>query len=103
MNGMTKQDIFRILQQNRARLRAFGVKRIGLFGSFVRGQQRQDSDVDLLVEFEPGQKTFDHFMQLSFYLDDVLGRRVEVVTVESLSPYMAAHILNEVEDAALVA
>ncbi|NLT21890.1 MAG: nucleotidyltransferase family protein [Syntrophorhabdus sp.] len=103
MNGMTKQDIFRILRQNRARLRAFGVKRIGLFGSFVRGQQRQDSDVDLLVEFEPGQKTFDHFMQLSFYLDDVLGRRVEVVTVESLSPYMADHILNEVEDAALVA
>jgi hypothetical protein len=103
MNGMTKQDIFRILRQNRARLRSFGVKRIGLFGSFVRGQQRQDSDVDLLVEFEPGQKTFDHFMQLSFYLDDVLGRRVEVVTVESLSPYMAAHILNEVEDAALVA
>ncbi len=103
MKGMTKQDVFRILQQNQARLRAFGVKRIGLFGSFVRGQQRPDSDVDLLVEFEPGEKTFDHFIQLSFYLDDALGRRVEVVTVESLSPYMAAHILNEVEDAALVA
>lgn len=103
MNGMTKEDVFRILQQNQARLRDFGVKRIGLFGSFVRGQQRQDSDVDLLVEFEPGQKTFDHFMQLSFYLDDVLGRRAEVVTVESLSPHMAAHILNEVEDVALVA
>ncbi len=100
---MTKQDVFRILQQNRARLHALGVKRIGLFGSFVRGQQRPDSDVDLLVEFEPGQKTFDHFIHLSFYLEDVLGRRVEVVTVESLSPYMAAHVLNEVEDAALVA
>lgn len=100
---MTKNDVFHILHQNRAELQAFGVKRLGLFGSFVRGQERPDSDIDLLVEFEPGEKTFDHFMALSFYLEEVLGRRVEVVTPESLSPYMAAHILSEVEDAALVA
>ncbi|HBL24632.1 MAG: nucleotidyltransferase family protein [Syntrophorhabdaceae bacterium] len=103
MNAMTKNDVFHILHQNKTELQAFGVKRLGLFGSFVRGQERPDSDIDLLVEFEPGEKTFDHFMALSFYLEEVLGRRVEVVTPESLSPYMAAHILSEVEDAALVA
>jgi len=61
----TKQKIFNVLQQNQSRLSALGVKRIGLFGSFVRGEQRTDSDIDLLVEFEPTRKTFDTFMELS--------------------------------------
>ena len=100
---LTKQDVFDILRQNRARLQSLGVKRLGLFGSFVRGQQRTDSDVDLLVEFETGKKTFDHFIELCFYLEELLGHKVELVTAESLSPHMAPHILNEVEDAALVA
>jgi predicted nucleotidyltransferase len=50
-----------------------------------------------LVEFEPGQKTFDNFMRLAFLLEDVLGRPVEVVTAESLSPYLRPHIAREVE------
>ncbi len=69
----------------------------GLFGSFVRGDQRADSDVDVLVEFEEGQKTFDHFIGLSFLLEDLLGRRVELVTCDSLSPHIGPHILREVE------
>jgi predicted nucleotidyltransferase len=64
----TKQDVWKILHQNRDRLKALGVSRIGLFGSFVRGEQHPDSDIDLLVEFEAGQKTFDAFMDLSFLL-----------------------------------
>ncbi|MGB6068896.1 MAG: nucleotidyltransferase domain-containing protein, partial [Desulfomonilaceae bacterium] len=78
----TKQDILATLEQNRSRLRALGVKKIGLFGSFVRGEQRPDSDIDLLVEFELGQKTFDAFMELCLFLDDVLRHKTEVVTVE---------------------
>jgi len=80
-----------------------GVKRIGLFGSFVRGDQNSDSDIDLLVEFEIGRKTFDNFMELSFFLEEVLQHKVELVTVESLSPYIGPHILKEVEYAALAA
>jgi len=53
----TKQDVMEILHQNRDRLKELGVSRIGLFGSFVRGEQYDDSDIDLLVEFEAGQKT----------------------------------------------
>jgi len=99
----TKQDVLKILHQNRDRLKALGVSRIGLFGSLVRGEQHPDSDIDLLVEFEPGQKTFDAFMELSFFLEEILQRRIELVTVESLSPYIGPHILKEVEYAALAA
>ena len=99
----TKQDILNALDRNRSDLRALGVRRIGLFGSFVRGEQRPDSDIDLLVEFEPGGKTFDTFMELSFFLEEILQHRIELVTVESLSPYLAPHILKEVEYADLAA
>lgn len=99
----TKQDILNVLHENQARIRALGVRRLGLFGSFVQSRQRSESDVDLLVEFEPGQKSFDHFMQLSFLLEDLLQRRVELVTPEALSPHIGPHILSEVEHAALAA
>ncbi|MBN1918195.1 MAG: nucleotidyltransferase family protein [Verrucomicrobia bacterium] len=99
----TKKDILEALDQNRSRLSALGVRRIGLFGSYVRGEQRPDSDIDLLVEFQPGRKTFDSFMELSFFLEDLFQRKVELVTVESLSPHLAPHILSEVEYAALAA
>jgi hypothetical protein len=76
---------------------------LGLFGSFRRDQQHGDSDVDLLVEFEPGAKTFDRYMDLAQLLEDLLGRRVELVTPEALSPYIGPHILQEVEYVSLVA
>jgi uncharacterized protein len=92
-----KHDLLERLRANRDRLKGFGVRRYGLFGSFVRDEAREDSDVDLLIDFEPGQKTFDNFMELGFFLDDLLGRRVEVITPESLSRRIAPHILREVE------
>ena len=63
----TKQEILNVLDEHRADLRELGVSKIGLFGSFVRGEQHPDSDIDLLVEFEPGRKTFDSFMELAFF------------------------------------
>ena len=94
----TKDEILARLQGVESRLRELGAKRIGLFGSFVKGRQSADSDVDLLLEFEPREKSFDHFMEISFLLEDTLQRRVELVTIESLSPYLGPHILNETED-----
>jgi len=93
----TKKDIFSLIQQHQAKVQAFGVKKIGLFGSFVREEQNSESDIDLLVEFETGKKNFDNFMQLSFLLEELLGRPVELVTVESVSPYIRPHITQEVE------
>ena len=99
----TKQDILNVLYRNQSHLRALSVRKIGLFGSFVRGEQHADSDIDLLVEFDSGQKTFDAFMELSFFLEDVLRQPIELVTVESLSHYIGPHILKEVEYATLAA
>jgi uncharacterized protein len=99
----TKQEILNILKINQSYLKKLGVKRIGLFGSFVRGQQHSRSDLDFLVEFEPKLKTFDNFIALATWLEDHLQRKVEVVTTEALSPYIGPHILREVEYAAFSA
>lgn len=96
--AQAKEEIVVRLSEHQTVLHQFGVKGLSLFGSFVRNAASEDSDVDLLVEFEAGQKTFDNFMGLSFFLEDLLGRPVEVVTRESLSPYLASSILSEVED-----
>ncbi|HNT35036.1 MAG TPA: nucleotidyltransferase family protein [bacterium] len=92
----TKQDVLDRLHETRERIAALGVERLGLFGSFVHDTQTAASDVDILVEFQPGGKSFDHFMDLCFLLEDVLGREVELVTKESLSPYIGPHILKEI-------
>jgi predicted nucleotidyltransferase len=93
----TKAEALDILEKNQAKLDALGVRQYGLFGSFLYGQATPESDVDLLVEFEPEKKTFTNFSNLVFLLEELLGRRVEVVTKESLSPYIGPHILREVE------
>lgn len=97
----TKKHVIATIHKNRAVIKAFGVKKLGVFGSVVRGQQRSDSDIDFLVEFQPEQKTFDNFIQLSFFLEDMLKQPVELVTPESLSPYFGPSIMNEVEDVPL--
>jgi hypothetical protein len=93
----TKKDILSAIRRHQDKVKSLGVKKIGLFGSFSRGEQNTQSDIDLLVEFEAGQKSFDNFMQLSFLLEEILGWPVELVTVESLSPYLRPHITQEVE------
>ena len=97
MTVQTKENVLTLLQGHQAHFSDLGVKRLGLFGSFVRGQQNPDSDVDVLVEFLPGCKTFDNFIQLVFFLEALFDRRVELVTRESLSPFLGPHILREVE------
>jgi uncharacterized protein len=92
-----KREIFALLTEKEAQLRRLGVSGCGLFGSFAREEQSDQSDVDILVEFEEGQKTFDNFMALAFFLEDLFGRKVDLLTPESLSPYIGPHILREVE------
>ena len=101
MAQATKEDLFRLIAEHQHEIKQLGVKRFGLFGSYVRDQSTSKSDIDVLVEFEPGQKTFDNFMGLAFFLEDLFGRKVDLVTAESLSPYIGPYILNEVEYAAL--
>ena len=97
MSAATKTDVLALVANHQQQLKAFGVKRVGVFGSFVHDQQDEVSDVGVLVEFEPGRKTFDNFMQLAFYLEELFGRKVDLLTPESLSPYLGPQILREVE------
>lgn len=101
MSVQTKEQLLAVIRGHGSRVREFGVRRCGVFGSFVRGNSTAHSDVDFLVEFETGKKTFDNFIRLAFFLEDILGRPVEIVTPESLSPYIGPHILREVEDVTL--
>jgi hypothetical protein len=75
-----------------------GVVRLALFGSVLRGEAGPNSDIDLLVEFAPGAKNFDSFMALADLLEARLGRRVELVTIEALSPHVGPRILAEAKD-----
>ncbi|MDA1082747.1 MAG: nucleotidyltransferase family protein [Gemmatimonadetes bacterium] len=79
-------------------IRALGVARLALFGSVARNEARADSDVDLLVQFAPGEKSFDRFMALSDLLESLLQCRVELVTTEALSPFIGPRILAEARD-----
>ena len=73
----------------------FGVKSLELFGSFARDEARVTSDVDILVEFEE-TPTFDHYMGLKFYLEDLLGTKVDLVEKAMLHPSISSRVENEV-------
>jgi uncharacterized protein len=95
---LSKETIKRRLNQNKTRLTGFGIEHIGLFGSYARGEQNEKSDIDLLISFETGKETFNNFMDLCYFLDEVFeGEKIEVVTKNGLSPYIGPKILKEVE------
>ena len=96
-----KRTLISLLKANSQKLRSYGVANLSIFGSFIKDKPTADSDVDLLVDFDPNQKSYDNFMDLSFFLEDLLGRKVEVVTPQSLSKYIGPHILREAEHVAI--
>jgi predicted nucleotidyltransferase len=93
----TKAQVFALLHENKSKLRGLGVRCCAVFGSFVRDEPAERSDVGMLVEVEPGKKTFRNFMDLAFFLEDLFGRKVDIVTPEWLSPHFGPHILREAE------
>lgn len=95
---LSRQQTIDVLTAIEPEIRALGVARLALFGSVLRNDARPDSDVDLLVQFIPGAKTYDHFLALSELLEQRLGRSVELVTTEALSPFIGPRILAEAQD-----
>jgi uncharacterized protein len=93
---LNKDIIIHTLASHREQLHAYGVKQIGLFGSFVSNQADDVSDIDLLVDIVKEKKTFRNFMSLNYYLEDLFGRKVDLITLQSLSPYIGPHILKTV-------
>ena len=92
-----KTQFIEIIQNRSSDLRDLGVRKIGLFGSVMRGDDKDTSDVDVLVEFEVGQKTFDRLFALHELLRTAFGCNVDLVTRKSLSPVIGPKILENVE------
>ncbi|MDJ0757162.1 MAG: nucleotidyltransferase family protein [Ardenticatenaceae bacterium] len=91
-----KVEILQILKMQEKKLRQLGVRRYGLFGSFSHDKATEVSDIDILVEFEPGKKTFLNFDELAVFLEELFERRIDLLTEEGLSPYLGPDILHDV-------
>jgi len=97
MKVINMGDVNKVILDNRQKIRRYGVNKLGLFGSFVRDEQKENSDVDLLVDFDKDQNTFKNFMGFADFMEETLGRKVDVVTLQSLSPFIGPYILKEVK------
>jgi len=92
---VTREHILEFLKQHRTEFQQrFSVRRIGLFGSYVRNEAVSGSDIDLLVEFE--RATFDHYMDLKFFLEDQFQSPVDLVMADCVKPRLRAYISQEV-------
>ena len=93
---LSYEMILKRIEKNRQPIKKYGVKKIGLFGSYVRGEQQHKSDIDILVEFEKGKKTFDNYMDLKFFLEDLFNSKVDLVIKETEKPRLRPYILEGV-------
>jgi len=94
----SKEYILSVLKSQREKLNSFGIREVGLFGSYVRNEQTEKSDIDLLVDFDPEKETFDNYMAVYELLEKLfMNTKVEIVTKNGLSPYIGPKILNEVQ------
>lgn len=98
---LTYETVLGKIEGNMDTIRRYGVKRIGLFGSYVRNEQKTESDLDVLVEFQKGKKTFDNYMELKFFLEDLFKRKVDLVITEAIKPDLKPYILESVKYATI--
>jgi uncharacterized protein len=89
----TRREILKLLEANREKIKSFGVKQIGVFGSVARNEQTEASDVDVLVELE--KETFNAYMNLLFFLEELFGRKVDLVMKDAIKPLIRDRILSE--------
>lgn len=94
---LTKKGILRRLEENREKIREYGIKRIGVFGSYVRDEQKEKSDLDVLIEFEKDKITFDNYMHLKFFIEDLFKCKTDLVILDDLKPRLKPYILKEGE------
>ena len=93
---MTREDIMDLLRENKESLERFGVRRLALFGSRAREDAQPESDLDFLVEFE--KKSFDAYMDLKFFLEELFGASVDLVLTNTIKPRLLNRILEEAVD-----
>ena len=95
---MDKEKIFKLLQENMSTIKQFGISNIGLFGSYVQYRDNKAGDIDILIHFQKGKKSFDNYMDLKFFLEELLeGHKVDLVIDDALKPALKERILETVE------
>lgn len=94
MKNYSSNEILEILKRHKELLKRYKVRRIGLFGSFLRNESNNESDIDLLVDFE--EKSLDNFIDLVFELEEIFDRKVDLLTEKGISPYILPYVQNEV-------
>ncbi|MEO6894139.1 MAG: nucleotidyltransferase family protein [Ginsengibacter sp.] len=93
----TKENIIATLKSHKSELSKFGVQNIGLFGSYLRNEHSNKSDIDLLIDFEPGKENFDNYMAAYDIIENIFQtQKVELVTKNGLSKYIGPKILKDV-------
>lgn len=95
---MTRDEILALIDANRPRLATLGVRELSLFGSYARDEAGPDSDVDFVVELS--EKSFDRYMELKELLEDLLGRKVDLVLKDAIKTRLRERILSEAVRAA---
>jgi len=93
---LNKKIIMKAIQDNLGEIKSYGIRRIGVFGSFIRSSQNKKSDIDVLVEFYPGKKSFDNYIELKFFLEKLFSRKVDLIIKDAVKPRIKPYILNEV-------
>ena len=94
----TKESILKTLKSNKHKLSKYGIREVGLFGSYIRNEQSSESDIDLLIDFVPEKENFDNYMAVYDLFEKIFkNERIEVITKNGLSPYIGPKILIEVQ------
>lgn len=93
---LSRKEILNLIKKNRDTISRFQVKRLGLFGSFLYQSANPNSDIDLIVEFEKGEKTFDNYMDLKFFLEELFDRKVDLVLPNTIKQSLKSKIMENV-------
>lgn len=93
---MSIDRIDTLLLENMNQIKRYGISRLGIFGSYSRGCPTDESDIDILIAFEPGKKSFDNYIDLKFFLEGLLNRKIDLVIEESIKIELREEILRGV-------
>jgi len=93
---LTKEHIVNTIQEYMKEIKSYGVKKIGIFGSVATASNSEESDIDILIEFQKDKKAFDNYMELKFFLEELFHRKVDLVIEDALKSRIRDSVLKEV-------
>jgi len=94
---MNKEEILNKIKENKDKIKSFGIKKIGIFGSAVRDEMNEKSDIDIVVEFEKGKATFKNVCGVVDFLEELFGRKVDILTPDGIDSIRIKHVKEEIK------